>query len=169
MNERAMSHPPSAGFGPTPTPESDVSCWCEGSALLDGLVTVPVAIAFHYSAADPYAVRMAVHTEEAPPVEWVFARDLLTEGISRPAGLADVQVWPVPRRRRYLEAGRGAVNIRVSSQDGTTVLTVQAASLRAFLDRTLDTVAAGTESTGPQIDRALASWLVMEGPDDGAA
>ncbi|MZE70479.1 SsgA family sporulation/cell division regulator [Streptomyces sp. SID5789] len=164
-----MSHHPSAGQGPTPAPESGVSRWCEGSALLEGLVTVPVTVAFRYDAADPYAVRMAVHTEEAPPVEWVFARELLIEGLSRPAGLADVQVWPVPRRRRHLEAGRGAVNIRVSSQHGTTVLTVQATSLHAFLDRTLGTVAAGAEDTGPQIDAALASWLVLKGPDDGAA
>ncbi|MFH9402674.1 SsgA family sporulation/cell division regulator [Streptomyces sp. NPDC017638] len=50
---------------------------------------------------------MLVETDVTPPVEWVFARDLPTDGLSRPAGLADVQVWPVPRRPRRLEAGRG--------------------------------------------------------------
>ncbi|MEU4011413.1 SsgA family sporulation/cell division regulator [Streptomyces pseudogriseolus] len=79
-----------------------------------GLVTVPVSIALRYTVAGPYAVRMVVETGVTPPVHWVFARDLLTEGLYRPAGLADVQVWPVPRRPRRLSAGRGAVRIRVS-------------------------------------------------------
>lgn len=135
--------------------------------MLEGLVTVPVTIAFRYTAADPYAVRMVVETGVTPPVQWVFARDLLTEGLSRPAGLADVQVWPALCRPRHLGAGRGAVRIRVSSPGGTTALTVQAACLHAFLDRTLERVAAGAESTGPHLDDALASWLGMERRDDG--
>ncbi|MEU4011414.1 hypothetical protein [Streptomyces pseudogriseolus] len=44
---------------------------------------------------------------------------------------------------------------------------MQAACLRAFLDRTLDRVAAGTESTEPHLDDALASWLGVERQDDG--
>ncbi|MEU1081705.1 SsgA family sporulation/cell division regulator [Streptomyces sp. NPDC005908] len=163
-----MSHHAPPGLGPAPAPEPDVSCRCKGSATLEGLVTVPVIIAFGYTAADPYAVRMVVETGVTPPARWVFARDLLTEGLSRPAGLADVQVWPVPRRPRRLRAGRGTVRIRVSSPGGTTALTVQAACLQAFLDRTLERVAAGAESTEPHLDDALASWLGMERRDDGA-
>ncbi|MFI9219359.1 SsgA family sporulation/cell division regulator [Streptomyces werraensis] len=164
-----MSHHAPPGLGAAPAPEPDVSCRCEGSATLEGLVTVPVTLAFRYSAADPYAVRMVVETSVTRPVHWVFARDLLAEGLSRPAGLADVQVWPVPRRARRLGAGRGAVRIRVSSPGGTTTLSVKAACLRAFLGRTLEVVAAGAESTAPHLDDALVSWLGRERRDDGVA
>ena len=36
-------------------------------------------------------------------VEWTFARQLLTDGVTRAVGEGDVQVWPLARRRR---AGR---------------------------------------------------------------
>ncbi|WP_458077867.1 SsgA family sporulation/cell division regulator [Streptomyces sp. EMB26] len=79
---------------------------------------MPVDLAFHYSAADPYAVRMEVHTGVTPRVAWAFVRDLLMEGLSRQTGLADVQVWPASRRRRLLGARERAVRIRISSQAG---------------------------------------------------
>ncbi|NUV55160.1 SsgA family sporulation/cell division regulator [Streptomyces coelicolor] len=83
-----------------------------------GQITVPVDLAFHSSAADPYAVRMEVHTGVTPRVAWAFVRDLLMEGLSRQTGLADVQVWPASRRRRLLGARERAVRIRISSQAG---------------------------------------------------
>ena len=49
-----------------------------------------------YSRQDPYAVRIAFHVGLEEPVEWVFARDLLSRGIQGRQGIGDVQVRPSP-------------------------------------------------------------------------
>ncbi|MGW6961107.1 SsgA family sporulation/cell division regulator [Streptomyces chartreusis] len=158
--------PPEPGQTPAPAPR--ILCRCEGFVSPDASITVPVDLAFHYSAADPYAVRMVVHTGATPPVEWVFARDLLREGILGPAGLADVQVWPASRGPRHSGNGGDTVNIRLSTPAGTTVLSAPAAPLRRFLDRTLDEVAAGDESGSAALDAAIATWLRARLPEGGA-
>ena len=50
------------------------------------LVTIPQTIVpltgrLFYSRQDPYAVRIAFHAGLEEPVEWIFARDLLSRGI----------------------------------------------------------------------------------------
>ena len=62
------------------------------------LVTTPQTIvprtgSLFYSRQDPYAVRIAFHVGLEEPVEWIFARDLLSRGIQ---GIGDVQVRPSP-------------------------------------------------------------------------
>jgi hypothetical protein len=166
-NERAMNHPIPSGAGPSSSPDANVTCRCEAAVLLDGPVSLPVTMTFHYLADEPYSVRMVVHTGSAPPVEWVFARDLLTDGLRRPAGLGDVQIWPAPRRAHHLEAGGGAVRIRISSPDGTTVLALPARPLRDFVDRTLREVAAGAESGRLRLDESLTAWVSADRPEGG--
>src|SRR3954465_542795 len=56
--------------------------------------TVPLLAGLSYTAEDPYAIRMAFHVGNDEPVEWIFARELLTVGIVRRVGDGDVQVWP---------------------------------------------------------------------------
>ncbi|GGT03317.1 SsgA family sporulation/cell division regulator [Streptomyces chromofuscus] len=163
-----MTHEVSPRFEAGSRPESTVSCWCEGAVLLNESVTVPVMLAFHYAADEPYAVRMVVDTGVTPLVEWVFARDLLAEGLVRPTGLADVQTWPVPHRPDRLEAGSGAVHIRISSPGGTTVLSAPATELRNFLDRTFQRVATGTESRTLRLDESLA-WLMTARRSEGGS
>src|SRR5690348_4994040 len=55
---------------------------------------VPLVASLFYSGDDPYAIRIAFHVGLDEPVEWIFARDLLAEGVNGRAGLGDVQVWP---------------------------------------------------------------------------
>ncbi len=55
---------------------------------------VPLVASMCYSADDPYAIRMAFHVGADEPVEWIFARELLSAGLRGPAGEGDVQVWP---------------------------------------------------------------------------
>ncbi|MET8226091.1 SsgA family sporulation/cell division regulator [Streptomyces sp. NPDC005301] len=126
-----------------------------------------MTLAFHYAADEPYSVRMVVHTGSTPPVEWVFARDLLTEGLRRPAGLGDVQVWPAPRRAHQLEAGGGAVRIRISSPDGTTVLSLPARPLRDFVERSLEEVPSGAETDMLHVDESLSAWVAEGRAEDG--
>ncbi|MEV5146907.1 SsgA family sporulation/cell division regulator [Streptomyces sp. NPDC052727] len=129
---------------------------------------MPVTLAFHYAADDPYAVRMVVNSGASPLVEWVFARDLLAEGLVRPAGLADVQTWPVPRRPHRLEAGKGALHIRISSPGGTTILSAPATALRKFLNPTFEQVAAGAESPILRLDEFLARLMIADRLEGGA-
>ncbi|MBG7702623.1 MULTISPECIES: SsgA family sporulation/cell division regulator [Streptomyces] len=154
-----MSHHSPHRPGPASSPRPGASCRCEGTVLLDGSVTVPVTLSFHYAADEPYAVRMVVDSGVTPPVEWVFARDLLAEGLSRPAGLGDVQTWPAPRRPQQMRAGRGALCIRISSPTGTTIVSAPATALRRFLDRAYGSVAAGTESGMLRLDESLAGLM----------
>ncbi|MPZ60404.1 MAG: SsgA family sporulation/cell division regulator, partial [Propionibacteriales bacterium] len=62
-----------------------------------------------YNATDPLAVTALFRTKGSS-VRWVFARDLLTEGVFAPAGDGDVHIWPC------LDAsGRAVVIIELSS------------------------------------------------------
>ncbi|MFJ3224559.1 SsgA family sporulation/cell division regulator [Streptomyces sp. NPDC086783] len=162
-----MNHPIPSGPGPSFSPDETVTCRCEAEVLLDGPISLPVTLAFRYVADEPYSVRMAVHTDSAPPVEWVFARNLLMEGLRRPAGLGDVQVWPVPRRAHQLEAGGGAVHIRISSPDGTTVLSMPARPLRGFVERSLEEVPSGAETDRLHVDESLSAWVAEGRTEDG--
>jgi hypothetical protein len=57
---------------------------------------VPLTGSLFYSRQDPYAVRIAFHVGLEEPVEWIFARDLLSRGIKGRQGIGDVQVRPSP-------------------------------------------------------------------------
>ena len=55
---------------------------------------------------------MAFHVGTDDPVEWIFARDLLAEGLDRVAGDGDVRVWP------STAAHRDVLNLALSSPFG---------------------------------------------------
>jgi len=57
---------------------------------------VPLTGSLFYSRQDPCAVRIAFHAGPEEPVEWIFARDLLSRGIQGRQGIGDVQVRPSP-------------------------------------------------------------------------
>jgi hypothetical protein len=65
------------------------------------LVTTPQTIvsltgSLFYSRQDPYAVRLAFRVGLEEPVEWIFARDLLSRGIQGRQGIGDGHVRPSP-------------------------------------------------------------------------
>src|SRR6266511_226498 len=55
---------------------------------------VPVQVELRYDTRDPYAVIAAFRTGRAGWVEWVFARDLLADGLLADAGDGDVRIRP---------------------------------------------------------------------------
>ena len=57
---------------------------------------VPLTGSLFYSHQDPCAVRIAFHAGPEEPVEWIFARDLLSRGIQGRQGIGDVHVRPSP-------------------------------------------------------------------------
>jgi hypothetical protein len=115
--------------------------------LAAGSGDVPVSAELQYSTRDPYAVRATFCRKGYSPVTWTFARDLLLVGVSRPAGLGDVQVFP----------DESAVILHLSSPEGTARLAASTTQLRQFVSRMLSLVPTGSESALYDIDTELAT------------
>src|SRR4051794_30621942 len=115
--------------------------------------TVPLLATLEYSADDPYAIRVAFHVGDDDPVEWIFARELLTVGVVRGVGDGDVQVWPAS------DANDRALNLSLSSPFGTAHFEAPLAPLTDFLNRTYEIVAAGRESDFIDIEAELDDLL----------
>jgi len=64
--------------------------------VVPGGPSLPVMAGLRYDSVDPWAVRVAFETggEGDGVVEWLFARQLLTDGIAGACGEGDVRVWP---------------------------------------------------------------------------
>ena len=57
---------------------------------------VPVKVDLTYGSRDPFAVQASFRTGNGTAVDWVFARDLLHDGLIAPSGTGDVRVRPMP-------------------------------------------------------------------------
>ncbi|TDC71530.1 SsgA family sporulation/cell division regulator [Actinomadura sp. GC306] len=113
--------------------------------------TVPLLAGLEYAADDPYAIRMAFYVGDDEPVEWIFARELLTVGIVRRVGEGDVEVWP--------GADDGTLHIALSSPFGDALFEVPLPALADFLHRTYQAVPAGEECEFIDIDAELENLL----------
>lgn len=130
-----------------------VTAEIELQLVVPGNPSLPVAADVRYDVADPYAVRVAFHTGGADLVEWTFARQLLTDGVTRPVGEGDVQVWPA-------ETGaQPCVNLCLSSPSGRAQFEVPLVTLVEFLSRTYTAVPTGSESDYVDVDAELALLL----------
>ena len=115
------------------------------------LTTVDAALG--YDPADPFAVTVTFVTVEGDVV-WTFARDLLARGLSGPAGLGDVHIWPC------VDADGGAtVIIELCSPDGELVAQAGTRDIYQFLGRSLAAVPAGTETDGIDLDQLIDQLL----------
>jgi Streptomyces sporulation and cell division protein, SsgA len=133
----------------SPLPRSHIDTELELRLVVPDAGTVCLQVGLSYDVRDPFAVSAAFAGEGAT-IDWVFARDLLVDGLQAPAGEGDVHVWP------SRSDGRDNVLISLCSPDGRAVLEADARDLRAFLDRTLDMVPVGWESRYVDIDAELA-------------
>jgi hypothetical protein len=118
--------------------------------------SVPVTASLFYTGDDPYAVRMVFHAGTDEAVQWIFARDLLTAGLTEPAGEGDVLAWPSPSG----EASSAPVlNIVLSSPYGQAHLQAPMAAMAEFLRRSYDAIPAGREGEFFDIGAELDSLL----------
>ncbi|GAA2638255.1 SsgA family sporulation/cell division regulator [Actinomadura fulvescens] len=115
--------------------------------------TVPLLAGLEYAADDPYAIRMAFYVGNDEPVEWIFARELLTVGIVRKVGDGDVEVWPAGPDNDTM------LNIALSSPFGNALFEVPLSPLADFLHRTYQVVPAGQESEFVDMDAELENLL----------
>jgi hypothetical protein len=118
--------------------------------VVDG-PSLSVAAHATYSSSDPWAVTVAFHTGDGShgDVEWMFARQLLTDGITRPVGDGDVQVWP-----SRTSADR-IVNIAMSSPSGAALFEIDRDAVILFLQQTYLAVPTGCESDVVDLDAEI--------------
>ena len=83
---------------------------------------VPVALRY-----DPEADPRRVHIMLPGHHEWVFARDLLEQGLRAPAAAGDVRIWPCGRVQAVME---------FHSPQGVDVVQFDTRTLIRFLRRT---------------------------------
>lgn len=115
--------------------------------------TIPLLASLEYAADDPYAVRMAFYVGNDEPVEWIFARELLTVGIVRKVGDGDVQVWPAGAE------DDPTLNITLSSPFGNAHFEAPLSPLAEFLHRSYEIVPAGRESDFTDLTAELENLL----------
>ncbi|MCZ1006222.1 SsgA family sporulation/cell division regulator [Streptomyces lydicus] len=113
-----------------------------------GPYAVPAVL--HYQPADPLAVRMFFPPEislDGSAVDWAFARELLDEGLRRPAGRGDVRVRPSGPERTVME---------FHAEEGVALVQLRTTDVRAFLARSYEAVPAGGEPAHLGLERGLA-------------
>jgi|GEM_PF-198779 len=106
-----------------------------------------------YFADDPYAVHLAFHTDSDAPVVWVFARELIVEGMFRACGQGDVRVWPARA------GGRPLVCLALSSPAGEALLEIPGAPVAEWIEQALRLVPSGAESRRLRLDDGLERLL----------
>ena len=112
----------------------------------------PVLSRWSYQADEPYSVTVAFQASPDRWVEWVFARDLLADGLIAHAGEGDVTIRPAVNDPEV-------VAIELSSPSGHAVFEASAQELADFLDRTYDVVVPGNENLWVDVDEALTRLL----------
>jgi hypothetical protein len=116
---------------------------------------VPVRVELRYETRDPYAVVAAFRTGKAGWVEWVFARDLLADGLIASAGEGDVHIRPSVDDPEV-------VVVELSSPSGHAVFEASAQEFADFLDRTYDVVLPGNEHLWVDVDDALSHMIATD-------
>ncbi|MEX2290809.1 MAG: SsgA family sporulation/cell division regulator [Mycobacteriales bacterium] len=123
--------------------------------VVPGGPCLPVLADLRYAADDPWAVRVAFQTggEGDGIVEWMFARQLLTDGIAGTVGEGDVRVWP------GLAGGVRVINLAMASPSGSALFEIDRNALVEFLQQTYLVVPTGLEGDRIDVDAELALLL----------
>lgn len=127
--------------------------------VVPGGPSLPVLAELAYSAGDPWAVSVAFQTGGDGPdasegvVEWLFARQLLSDGVAGPQGEGDVRVWP------SLNGTERVVHLGMSSPSGSALFEMARDDVVEFLQQTYVAVPTGSEPLVVDLDRELAGLL----------
>jgi len=123
--------------------------------VVPGGPSLPVRADLSYAAADPWAVRVAFQTggEGDGVVEWLFARQLLTDGVAGTAGEGDVRVWP------SIAGDDRVVNLAMASPSGSALFEIDRDQLVTFLQQTYLAVPTGAEHEAVDVDAEIALLL----------
>jgi hypothetical protein len=134
---------------------ASVTAELELRLVVTGGPSLPVVAGLRYDSNDPWAVRVAFHTggEGDGIVEWMFARQLLTDGVAQACGEGDVQVWP------SIHDGERVVNLAMASPSGAARFEIDRDALVEFLQQTYLAVPTGHESDAVDFDSEIALLL----------
>ena len=135
-----------------------VSAELQVALVVPGATALPVRASMAYDAVDPYAVRIAFHTGTGDAVQWTFARQLLTDGVTSPAGQGDVRTWPATSERGPV------VCLSLQSPSGSALFEVPVPELVEFLTMTYAAVPTGTEGDHVDVEAELAELMLID-PD----
>ena len=113
---------------------------------------VPVDAVLGYDSADPFAVSVTFRVSAEEQVRWVFARDLLVDGLDNPSGQGDVMIWP-----DAIDAD--VIVLSLTTPQGHALFKARRWILRDFVEQSLATVPAGTESAHMDWDDTLTTLL----------
>jgi hypothetical protein len=132
-----------------------VSTELELHLVVPGGPSLPVLAGLRYASDDPWAVSVCFHTggEGDGIVEWMFARQLLTDGVRSAVGEGDVRVWPSTK------AGVQLVNLAMASPSGSALFEIDRNGLVEFLQQTYLAVPTGAEEEVVDLDAELAILL----------
>ena len=136
-------------------PIATVQAEIELRLVVPGGPSLPVMADLRYDVIDPWAVRVAFQTggEGDGIVEWMFARQLLTDGIAAAVGEGDVRVWPA------LHGTERVVNLAMASPSGSALFEIDRDALVEFLQQTYLAVPTGAEEEVVDIDAEIAILL----------
>jgi hypothetical protein len=136
-------------------PIASVSTELELHLVVPGGPSLPVPAGLTYSTNDPWAVRVTFRTggEEDGNIEWLFARQLLTDGIRETVGEGDIRVWP------SVTDGERVVNLAMASPSGSALFEIDRDALAEFLQQTYVAVPTGAEGAAVDLDAELAQLL----------
>jgi hypothetical protein len=131
---------------------ASVTAELELRLVVSGGPSLPVVAGLRYDANDPWAVRVAFHTggDGDGIVEWMFARQLLTDGVAGACGEGDVQVWP------SVHGGERVVNLAMASPSGAARFEIDRDALVEFLQQTYLAVPTGLEGEVIDLDTEIA-------------
>ena len=123
--------------------------------VVPGGPSLPVLANLRYETADPWAVRVAFQTggEGDGIVEWMFARQLLTDGVAKTVGEGDIRVWPSVIGREHF------VNLAMASPSGSALFEIDRDALVEFLQQTYLAVPTGHEGEMVDFDAEIALLL----------
>jgi hypothetical protein len=123
---------------------------------------VPAQVELRYAGSDPYAVVLAFQTCHAREVVWRFSRGLLAQGLIESAGAGDVRLRPLET-----SSSGSVVEIELRSPGGCAVFHAPDAALRAYLARTREHIAFGSEPAWLDLDHTVA-MLCLAPPRPGS-
>jgi hypothetical protein len=115
-----------------------------------------ITATLRYHAHEPFAAGLvfpASASLNGKEATWTFARALLAAGLWAPTGDGDVQVWPMGPRTLMIE-------LRVP--EGSALVGLSTADVRAFLSRAYEVVPTGEEHQHLDVDALLAVLLKSE-------
>ncbi|MFE9421461.1 SsgA family sporulation/cell division regulator [Kitasatospora sp. NPDC006697] len=137
---------------PRPRPEgTSTEIHLDARIILSEDQALDIPVRFGYRGDDPFAVALEFLGPAAAAGTWRFSRELLRDGLRKPAGLGDVRIWPPCPCH-----GRPHLRVMLKGSDGSILLDLPTRQVRRWLRReSYALVPHGTEGNAIDWDTEL--------------